>query len=138
PATGTEEFRIPDQSDADIAAGLEAAVAAQERWRSASISQRTALLLRMAAVLRARKQEHAALISREMGKPLAEALAEIEKCAWNCDYYAGKAPAFLADRPGETEMHSAVLFDPLGVILAIMPWNYPYWQFFRFAAPALA
>jgi succinate-semialdehyde dehydrogenase/glutarate-semialdehyde dehydrogenase len=138
PATGAEEARFPDQPDAEIDAGLDAAVAAQARWRDVPVQQRMQLLHRMAGVLRTRKQRYAGVISREMGKPLAEAVAEIEKCAWNCEFYAGKAPEYLADRPGETEMRSAVLFDPLGVVLAIMPWNYPFWQFFRFAAPALA
>jgi succinate-semialdehyde dehydrogenase/glutarate-semialdehyde dehydrogenase len=74
-----------------------------------------------------------------MGKPLAEAVAEVEKCALNCDFYAEKAPLFLADQEvASNAARSAVVFDPLGVVLAIMPWNYPLWQFFRFAAPALA
>jgi acyl-CoA reductase-like NAD-dependent aldehyde dehydrogenase len=139
PFTGTEEVRFPDQDDREIDAALDAACAAQEKWRDVPVTERVRLLLRIAAALRARKSEHAALISREMGKPLAEAMAEIEKCAWNCEFYAETAPEFLADRPAKTGMSaSAVLFDPLGVTFAIMPWNYPFWQFFRFAAPALA
>ncbi len=73
-----------------------------------------------------------------MGKPIAEAEAEVEKCAWNCDFYAEHAAAFLADEPAPSNAtESYVAYRPLGVVLAIMPWNFPYWQVFRFAAPAL-
>ena len=90
-------------------------------------------------VLRAGKARYAELITLEMGKPVVEAEAEIEKCAVTCEYYAQHAPHFLADEEiVSNASESAVVFDPLGVVLAIMPWNYPFWQFFRFAAPALA
>jgi len=72
-----------------------------------------------------------------MGKPLAEAEAEIEKCAWTCDHYAQHGPGYLADMPVASNAESYVAYDPLGVVLAVMPWNYPFWQFIRFAAPAL-
>jgi len=89
-------------------------------------------------VLRTDKARYAAMITREMGKPIAESEAEVEKCAWNCDFYAEQGPKWLADAAVvSSATESAVVFDPLGVVLAIMPWNYPFWQYFRFAAPAL-
>ena len=89
-------------------------------------------------ILRGRKEKYARTMSLEMGKPIVQGEAEIEKCAWGCDYYAEHAEAFLADQPRQTEAsRSYIGFDPLGPVLAIMPWNFPFWQVFRFAAPAL-
>ena len=139
PATEIEIARFNLHSDAEIDAALSGAVKAQAQWRLVPIGERVELLRAMARVLRAGKDRYAALITQEMGKPLPEAEGEIEKCAWNCDFYAEHAPAYLADEiipSNATE--SGVVFDPLGVVLAIMPWNYPFWQFFRFAAPAFA
>ncbi|MBS7543303.1 NAD-dependent succinate-semialdehyde dehydrogenase [Ancylobacter oerskovii] len=139
PADGAELARFPLHSEREVEAALAGAAAAQAAWRQVPITERVELLRRMASVLRAGKAGYARLITEEMGKPLAEAEGEIEKCAWNCDFYAKEAPAFLADEIiASSASHSAVVFDPLGVVLAIMPWNYPFWQFFRFAAPALA
>ena len=137
PYTGRELARFEPHSRAVIDFALSAAVVAQARWREIPLVERAGLLRRMALVLRAGKAKYARLITLEMGKPLSESEAEIDKCAWNCEFYANEAPRLLADEPvasGATE--SAVVFDPLGVLLAIMPWNYPFWQFFRFAAPA--
>ncbi len=93
---------------------------------------------KMAVMLRERKDRYAALMTGEMGKPITEALAEIEKCAWTCDFYAENAERFLADEPVPTNAgRSLVAYEPLGVVLAVMPWNYPFWQVVRFAAPAL-
>jgi succinate-semialdehyde dehydrogenase/glutarate-semialdehyde dehydrogenase len=90
-------------------------------------------------VLRARAGELARLITLEMGKPIVEAEAEIEKCTWNCDFYAENAERFLAPEPVATNAAASyVVYEPIGVVLAIMPWNYPFWQLFRFVAPALA
>ncbi|HZX88848.1 MAG TPA: NAD-dependent succinate-semialdehyde dehydrogenase [Reyranella sp.] len=139
PATEAEIARFDLHSDADIDAALSGAVKAQAQWRLVPIGERVELLRAMARVLRSGKDRYAAMITAEMGKPLPEAEAEIEKCAWNCDFYADEAPRYLADEiipSNATE--SAAVFDPLGVVLAIMPWNYPFWQFFRFAAPAFA
>ncbi|MEV4737546.1 NAD-dependent succinate-semialdehyde dehydrogenase [Microbacterium sp. LWO14-1.2] len=131
----TFELHTPEQLEQK----LDAAVAAQKSWRRTSIEDRTALLRRIAEVLREGKEEYAQIITREMGKPIVEARAEVEKCAVTLDYYAEQAPKFLAnERIASNATESAVVFDPLGVVLAIMPWNYPFWQFFRFAAPALA
>ncbi|MFJ7212959.1 aldehyde dehydrogenase family protein [Amycolatopsis sp. NPDC098790] len=136
PATGTELARFAPHSEADVEAALDAAVRAQARWRTLDVVDRTKLLRQLARVLRAGKDEYARLINAEMGKPAAEAEAEIEKCAVTCEHYAEQAPAYLAERPVPPD--SVVVHDPLGVVLAVMPWNYPFWQFFRFAAPALA
>src|SRR5579859_121118 len=107
-------------------------------WRDTSFVQRGILFHRLAKHLRERKAELARTATLEMGKPIAEAEAEVEKCAWNCDYYADNAEHFLADEPIATNAaDSYVEFQPLGVILALMPWNFPYWQVLRFAAPAL-
>jgi len=109
-----------------------------EDWRRTPFSERRTRLKRAGAILRERKEELARLMAVEMGKPLAQGRAEAEKCAWVCDYYADQAEAFLARQPVETDASkSFVAFQPLGVVLAVMPWNFPLWQVFRFAAPAL-
>ncbi|MDR7303638.1 NAD-dependent succinate-semialdehyde dehydrogenase [Haloactinomyces albus] len=139
PATEVELARFDPHTAADVDAALDAAVAAQRRWRFRAITERVALLRAVARVLREGRSRYAQLITSEMGKPITEAEAEIEKCAATCEHYAEHAPEYLADRPVRTETgEAAVLHDPLGVVLAVMPWNYPFWQFFRFAAPALA
>ncbi len=93
---------------------------------------------RAAGLLRERSREYAEVITREMGKPVTEASAEVKKCAWVCEYYAEHASRFLAEKVVETEAEeSRVIFEPLGPVLAVMPWNFPFWQVFRFAAPAL-
>ena len=125
-------------SPAQVEAALEAAAQAFARWRRTPVAERAAAVRALAGVLRARRDEWALLITREMGKPIVEAEAEIEKCAWNCEYFAEHGPGFLTDLPVPTEAReSYVAFDPLGVVLAIMPWNFPFWQVFRFLAPAL-
>lgn len=139
PTTGESLKSFAPHSHAQIEAALEAAAEAQRAWALRPISDRVGLLTAVAKVLRARKAEYARLITQEMGKPIAEAEAEVEKCAWGCEFYAENAGRFLADEPvasGATE--SFVAFQPLGVVLAVMPWNYPFWQLFRFVAPALA
>ncbi|MGW6056791.1 NAD-dependent succinate-semialdehyde dehydrogenase [Streptomyces sp. NPDC055189] len=139
PATDTELARYTPQSPQDVDDILQAAAGAQRAWRRRPVAERTPLLAEMARVLREGRETYAALITAEMGKPITEARAEIDKCAFTCDYYADRAPDQLADRPvASNAAESAVVYDPLGVILAVMPWNYPFWQFFRFAAPALA
>jgi succinate-semialdehyde dehydrogenase / glutarate-semialdehyde dehydrogenase len=107
-------------------------------WRETPFAERAASLRRVAERLRSDKGEHGLLMTREMGKPIGAAEAEAEKCAWVCDYYAEHAEAFLSMERVETDAaESGVRFDPLGPILAVMPWNFPYWQVLRFAAPAL-
>jgi len=139
PATGEELARFAPHSAAEVDRLLTQAVSAQASWRTAPIQHRTDLLRALARVLRDRSPALARLITSEMGKPLSEATAEIEKCALTCEYYAANAAGMLADEPVQTDAAlSRIVYDPLGVVLAVMPWNYPFWQFFRFAAPALA
>lgn len=139
PATGQELARFEPHTPDAVEAALANAAQAQRQWARVPVTERVELLRRMATALRAGKERYGRLITLEMGKPLPEAEAEVEKCAWNCDFYADKAPDFLADEVTDSNAsESAVVFDPLGVVLAIMPWNYPFWQFFRFAAPAFA
>ena len=139
PASGDELARLEDHDPAFVEAALTHAVAAQKAWRQVAIEDRVELLRRIARVLRADLSRHAELISLEVGKPIAEAEGEVEKCATNCDFYAEHAAAYLADETiASSASESLLSYEPLGVVLAIMPWNYPLWQFFRFAAPALA
>ncbi|RVE88945.1 NAD-dependent succinate-semialdehyde dehydrogenase [Sinorhizobium meliloti] len=139
PATGEELARYELHDDAFVDAALSAAAKTQKAWRKKPVEERVRLLGAMAKVLRAGKSRYAEMVTREMGKPIVESEAEIEKCAYNCDFYAEHAAQYLADEAvASNASESAVVFDPLGVVLAIMPWNYPFWQFFRFAAPAFA
>jgi len=108
-------------------------------WRDVPVAVRAKHLQPLSAQLRAEKRKYAELITREMGKPIREALAEVEKCAWLCDYYGENAASFLAPEEVKTEAkRSYVAFEPLGLVLAIMPWNFPFWQAFRFGIPAVS
>ncbi|MFD2550548.1 NAD-dependent succinate-semialdehyde dehydrogenase [Bizionia sediminis] len=108
------------------------------KWRHTAIEERTALLERLGKTLAANRQEYAELITKEMGKPISQSLAEIDKCQTLIDFYAVNADQFLADALIETEAHeSFISYDPLGCILGIMPWNYPFWQVLRFAIPTI-
>jgi succinate-semialdehyde dehydrogenase/glutarate-semialdehyde dehydrogenase len=138
PATGKPIRRYREHSPRQQAAAVERAHTAFLNWRRASFARRARLLRAVAAVLRSNPDFHANLIIREMGKPLAQARAEIGKCALVCEYYARNAPDLLADeRPPGAPKNSFITFQPLGVILAVMPWNFPYWQVFRAVVPAL-
>jgi len=107
-------------------------------WRETSFAERKKLMLAAASELKKNKREYAKTMTLEMGKPISQAIAEIEKCAWVCEYYAENAEKQLENEVIKTDAHkSYVSYEPLGVVLAIMPWNYPFWQVFRFAAPAL-
>ena len=109
-----------------------------QSWRREDFSVRSGLMKNAAEYLRRNKKKFATLITLEMGKPIMESAGEVEKCAWNCDYYADHAESFLAAEPrSSSAAESYVQYMPLGVVLAIMPWNFPFWQVFRFAAPAL-
>lgn len=139
PATGAMIAEYQPHSPAQVDAALTGAVMAQAAWRKVPVEERVRLLSAMARELRAGKERFARTITEEMGKPVTESAGEIEKCAVTCDFYVEAAPRFLADETiASNATHSGVVFDPLGVVLAVMPWNYPFWQFFRFAAPALA
>ncbi|TAL63459.1 MAG: NAD-dependent succinate-semialdehyde dehydrogenase [Legionella sp.] len=107
-------------------------------WKKTTFQHRQSLMLKMGQLLRDKKMELAVLIASEMGKPITAGQAEIEKCAWLCEHYANQAEAYLAPRIVQTEMHlSKVCYSSLGVVFAIMPWNFPFWQVLRFAAPTL-
>lgn len=117
---------------------IEQANLAQQQWSKQAFSQRSQLMHEAARVLRGQKEAFARTITLEMGKPITQARAEVEKCAAVCDFYAENAARYLEAEPVETEYsQSFISFQPLGVVLAVMPWNFPFWQVFRFAAPAL-
>ena len=107
-------------------------------WRRTTFSDRAGLMRKAAEILRANAGEYAHLMAQEMGKPVRDGVAEAQKCALGCDFYAEHAERFLAREPVTIEARkSFVTFNPLGIILAVMPWNFPFWQVFRFAAPGL-
>ena len=138
PATGEPLAEYAVFTDAEVDAALAGADEAQHQWAARPIAERAVVLRRVAEILRDEVDDLALLITREMGKPLVEARAEVEKCATTCDYYADNAAAFLADEPIATSAdRSWISYDPVGVVLAVMPWNFPFWQVLRFAAPAL-
>ncbi|MET0294553.1 MAG: NAD-dependent succinate-semialdehyde dehydrogenase [Phenylobacterium sp.] len=138
PATGAPGRSYEGLSTDEALAKARAGRAAFESWRRTPIVERARLMGRAGEVLLARRDEFAALMTAEMGKTLTEGRAEIEKCAAACAHYAGHAAAMLADRPvAMAGARAKVVFRPLGCVLAVMPWNFPFWQVFRFAAPAL-
>jgi succinate-semialdehyde dehydrogenase/glutarate-semialdehyde dehydrogenase len=138
PATG-EPGRSYDETSLDDA--LEAAAAARQaflKWRRTNFSERSAIVHKAADVLRARKDEFARLMTEEMGKTVTDGRAEVEKCAFHCDWFADHAEQYLANEPVDFDGEEAfVTFNPIGIVLAVMPWNFPFWQVFRAAAPAL-
>ena len=139
PATGRELASFPEADEAAIQTALERASGARQGWRDAGIGMRAAILRSVAGVIRADKARYASLLTSEMGKPIVEAEAEVEKCAWTANWFAENAERLLADQAVEsTATESYVRFQPLGVILAVMPWNFPFWQAFRAGLPALA
>ena len=138
PATGETLETFAETAPAAFERILDQAVAAYGAWRRFSYAQRGQAMRQAARILRERKAEYARTMALEMGKPLQQGEAEAEKCAWACEYYAEQAAAMLGDQPRVTDgSRSYVRFDPIGPVLAIMPWNFPFWQVFRFAAPAL-
>ena len=138
PATGQLGKSYDETSLDDARAAASAAHQAFLKWRRTSFAERSAVIHRTSEVLRARKDEFAQLMTEEMGKTLTDGRAEVEKCAFHCDWFADHAEAYLANEPVDFDGEEAfVTFNPLGIVLAIMPWNFPFWQVFRFAAPAL-
>ena len=138
PATG-EVLETFEETASDALTGiLERADVASRDWRRRPVTERAERLRAAGRVLRERKEAYARTMALEMGKPLAQGAGEAEKCAWVCDYYAEQGPALLADEPRPSDAsRSYIRFEALGPVLAIMPWNFPFWQVFRFAAPAL-
>ena len=138
PADGNTYREVDAFTPAQLEAALQDSAVAAGPWRARPIGERAALLHKAADVLRRHLDEYAEIITREMGKPVREARAEIEKCAWGCEYYAEEGPGFVADELIESDAGRSLLaWQPLGTVLAVMPWNFPFWQVFRFAAPAL-
>lgn len=138
PANGDVIATYQQHTAGEVARKVDDAGRAFAGWSATGIDERAALLPRLATVLEANKERYARLMTAEMGKPIREARAEVEKCAWACKYYAEHGPAYLADDIVRTEAHKAfVAFRPLGVVLAVMPWNFPFWQVLRFAIPSL-
>ena len=138
PATGQFIREYPDMSDQDALNVLESVHQTFISWRTTSLAERKTLMHKAADLLLERKEALADLATQEMGKVRKEGIAEVEKCAWVCRYYADEAEGMLRDQEVETDqVRSFVTYQPSGVILAIMPWNFPYWQVFRFAAPSL-
>ncbi|ACU04305.1 NAD-dependent succinate-semialdehyde dehydrogenase [Pedobacter heparinus] len=138
PTNGKVIKSYPETTKAQVVKKIEQGHKAWTEWRKSSIKERAALLRGLADQLHIQRAELARLMALEMGKPLNDGLAEIDKCGAVCKYYAEKGADFLQDQRIETEASkSYVSFQPLGVVLAVMPWNFPYWQVFRFLAPAL-
>lgn len=138
PATGQTLQTFEPLTEAELEQKLALAQEAFSHYRQVPFSQRATWLNQAAEVLERQQQALAKTMTLEMGKPLKAAIAEVEKCAWVCRYYAEQGPLFLIDQPAQTDAsQSFVRYQPLGPILAVMPWNFPFWQVFRFAAPAL-
>ncbi len=137
PSTGAVLERFERTTAAQVNARLQSAAAAFRSWSRSGIDERVALVRSIGARLRSQRERLAATAVREMGKPVAQALAEVDKCAACCDYFAGEGPRMLQPQPVGQKRGRYVAFRPLGVLLAIMPWNFPYWQVFRAVIPAL-
>src|SRR5947209_569450 len=138
PATGETLQTFDELTEQQIDQKLDRAVEALRKSRRTKVADRASTMLSAAEILESEKNNFAKLMTTEMGKPIKAAVQEAEKCAWVCRYYAESAQACLADKVIETNAtKSYVRFQPLGPVLAVMPWNFPFWQVFRFAAPAL-
>src|SRR5437879_517598 len=138
PATGEVLETFPATPSRELATIVAKSHATFLEWRTVPFKNRAERMREAAQTLRRRRAELARTMALEMGKPIAQGEGEVDKCARVCDYYADSAEGFLAVQPRETDAKkSYVRFDPLGIVLAVMPWNFPFWQVFRFAAPAL-
>ncbi len=138
PATGEIVKTFNGLSIDELGKIIKDSNSAFNNWKKTAFAERSKLMFNAAKVLRENKQRYAEILTLEMGKPILQAYSEVEKCAWICDYYAENTEKMLSKEIIKTDAsESFVQFDPLGVVLAVMPWNFPYWQVFRFAAPAL-
>jgi succinate-semialdehyde dehydrogenase/glutarate-semialdehyde dehydrogenase len=139
PATGETVDTYEQHSEVDVEAALERSQSAFEDWRDRPIREREQLLAAAADVLRENERKYAETMTREMGKPISQARSEVQKCAWVCEHYAEHASAYLTPdgHPSPPGSNVETVYDPLGPVLAVMPWNFPFWQVFRFAAPYL-
>jgi succinate-semialdehyde dehydrogenase/glutarate-semialdehyde dehydrogenase len=139
PATGRTERSFRPLSDADLETRIQCAADTYRRYRRMALAERTRMLVKAADILEAEKEVFGRLMTLEMGKTLKSAVDEAAKCAWACRYYAEHAERILAEEEVATSAtRSLIRYEPIGPILAVMPWNFPFWQVFRFAAPALA
>src|SRR5689334_9737091 len=138
PATGEVLREFRRDSDEDIDRKLQRSADAFKLYRKSSFAERSRMMLKAAEILEDKKNALAEMMTQEMGKPLRAAVQEAEKCATACRFYSQNAESLLRDEPAQSNAaHSYVRFQPLGPVLAVMPWNFPFWQVFRFAAPAL-
>jgi acyl-CoA reductase-like NAD-dependent aldehyde dehydrogenase len=138
PATGKVIASYDAESNEDVSKKVRIGRQTYAKWKKVDVGERAELMRRLGRVMRKNREDYARTVTEEMGKPVRQSLAEIEKCAWVCDYYAEHAEVFLRDQIVPTEFRkSFVSFEPLGVIASIMPWNFPFWQVMRFAVPAL-
>lgn len=138
PATGAELATYEEHDRPEMERRVTRSHEAWQDWARTSMEERTTVAAHVAELLERDREEHAALMTQEMGKPIRQARAEADKCAWLARHFAEAGPDYLAPEPVETEAaYSAVRYDPLGPILAIMPWNFPYWQVLRFGIPAI-
>ena len=138
PSTGKPINTFSEMSNSEIEKIISSANEAFKTWKSVSFKERSKLMHNASSVLRENKKIYSQLMTDEMGKPIKQSYAEVEKCAWACEYYADNAEGFLNDELIKTDARkSFVTYQPLGVVLAVMPWNFPFWQVFRFAAPGL-
>jgi acyl-CoA reductase-like NAD-dependent aldehyde dehydrogenase len=138
PATGKIIASYENETPEVVSRKVKAAREAFSKWKKLDMTERTEYMRRLGRIMRKNREEYARTVTEEMGKPIRQSLAEIEKCAWVCDYYAEHAEVFLRDELIPTEFRkSFVSFEPLGVVACIMPWNFPFWQVMRFAVPSL-
>ncbi len=138
PATGEILKIYTLLSESEITKKIENSQNAFQDWKKTSFAERSELFRKLSILLKTQEQELATLMTQEMGKPITQGKSEIEKCAWLCDFYAEKAEEFLSPVSKQSDGSEAYIrYDPLGVILAVMPWNFPFWQVFRFAVPSL-
>lgn len=138
PASGKIIASYENEAPEVVSRKVKAAREAFSKWKKIDLTERTEYMRRLGRVMRKNREEYARTVTEEMGKPIRQSLAEIEKCAWVCDYYAEHAEVFLQDELIPTEFRkSFVSFEPLGVVACIMPWNFPFWQVMRFAVPSL-
>lgn len=138
PYNNKEVGKYKTHTSKELDSILDKSASAFEKWSREPLSKRVELLKKAGQVLRDNVNEYAQMITAEMGKPISESRAEVNKCAWVCDYYADNADEFLSNKEVKTDAaKSFVRYDPMGTVFAIMPWNFPFWQVFRFAAPTL-
>src|SRR5438034_246481 len=138
PSTGKTIRIFEELTDFELEAKLALAAETYRRHRRSTFRERAEKMMRASQILEEKKKQLGATMTAEMGKPIKAAIAEAEKCAWVCRFYAENAERFLADEIVQTNAtRSFVRYQPIGPVLAVMPWNFPFWQVFRFAAPAL-